>query len=322
MNNSTIRVYNDFHLGDNIFNFIMFYHIKDYIEKNNIKIEYFCKKEYYDQVKEFNCSENIKLSTIEENEKKDLGLQLWIGNKNFEINNYNYLDGNRGVHHLDDFLLLFYNQFLKLNDIDVKINDFEYEDPDLLERYKKITNATHDKYSDLDFLIINSVSHSAQYNEETTWNELINKLNKSKKIVTTEKIDGIPCTRDDKLSIKDIAAISTRSKKIIMVNSGVSPGIFNKYTLNNAEVIYYFDKNNSYKHEKLLDVKNIENLYFLADETEGFSIMNNQLSYYTFSNYNNLLYFLIPLLLITLLCFLYFRKYRVFRYFRFTPMKI
>ena len=30
------RIYNKYHLGDNIFNFIMFYHIKEYIEQKKI----------------------------------------------------------------------------------------------------------------------------------------------------------------------------------------------------------------------------------------------------------------------------------------------
>jgi hypothetical protein len=160
-------------------------------------------------------------------------------------------------------------------------------------------------------LIINSVAQSGQYNEEKSWNGLIEKLNKIKKIATTEKIEGVPCTRDDKLSIKDIAAISTKSKKIIMVNSGVAPGIFNKYTLENVDVIYFFDYNHTYIHPKLIDTKKIEDLYFLEDETEGFSNINHIVSCFQF---NNLIWFFILFIFIMSFCFLWFRKRRFFRY--------
>ena len=60
--NKEYHLHNSYHLGDNVFNFILFYLIKDYIEANNIKIFYYAKKEYYNQLKEFICSENISLS--------------------------------------------------------------------------------------------------------------------------------------------------------------------------------------------------------------------------------------------------------------------
>ena len=53
----TIKLYNEFHLGDQIFNFILFYNIKTYLEKNEIFIDYYCNGSYHNQIHEFNCSE-------------------------------------------------------------------------------------------------------------------------------------------------------------------------------------------------------------------------------------------------------------------------
>ena len=35
-----IHLHNEYHLGDNVFNFILFYNIKKYIEQHNIIIYY------------------------------------------------------------------------------------------------------------------------------------------------------------------------------------------------------------------------------------------------------------------------------------------
>lgn len=261
-----IKIYNDFHLGDNIFNFILFYNIKDYIENNNIYIEYYCYSYYYDQVKEFNCSKNITLYTIEECGKQ--GIQLWIGNSDFEIHNFNFFTTDKQEKGLDEFLVIFFNQFLKIAIIDVKINKFEYQDNDLQVRYKQINSKTNNKYLNLDVLILNSIAMSGQYYEQDSWVDFIKKINKKKRIATTEKIDDIVCTRDDNLTIKDIAAISTCAKIIIMVNSGVAPGLFNNETLNYVKAIYCFDYNYIYKNPVIKDTQNIDELYFLIDDNE------------------------------------------------------
>jgi hypothetical protein len=63
-----LNLYNNYNLGDNIFIFILFYNIKKYIEDNNIIINYYCKREYHDQLNEFNCcSKNIHILEFDEN---------------------------------------------------------------------------------------------------------------------------------------------------------------------------------------------------------------------------------------------------------------
>ena len=59
-----INLYNFWHLGDNIFTMIYLYNCKDYIIKNNIKINIYIRKNLISQVREFICCENIKVHPI------------------------------------------------------------------------------------------------------------------------------------------------------------------------------------------------------------------------------------------------------------------
>ena len=67
----------------------------------------------------------------------------------------------------------------------------------------------------------------------------LNLYNEKFKIVTTFKVNDVPCTLDDKLSIFKIGAISTHSKIIIAINTGPFTSILNIYTLNNIKKINY-----------------------------------------------------------------------------------
>ena len=62
------------------------------------------------------------------------------------------------------------------------------------------------------------------------------------------------------LTIKNIASISTNSKIIIAVNSGVLPGLLNEITLKNAKKIYIFDKNNYYSYPNFVNKTNINQI--------------------------------------------------------------
>jgi RNase P/RNase MRP subunit p30 len=155
---------------------------------------------------------------------------------------------------------------LDIMNIPIKVNALEYTDADLLVRYNIINETHKNKYADLDFLILNSTAMSGQYTKnKDEWRELIIKLNSKFKIAITEKVDDVLCTINDNLTVKDIAAISTRAKKIIAVNSGPATGLFNTYTLNNVDIIYTFSFNETYAHHKFSSKLDIKELYFLAD---------------------------------------------------------
>jgi len=262
-----IKLYNKFHLGDQIFNFILLNNIKDYIEENDITIEYYCGKEHHEQLSEFNFSKNIHI--LEYIPGITNGFELWIGNQEFE----NYIWKKKQTIGFNNFYVMFFNEFLQKQNIPITIEKLEYKDPDLQNRYNIIDTKYNNKYSGLDFLILNSTPKSGQYvKDDTKWNNLINKLNKKYKVVTSEKVEGVICTCDDKLTLKDIQAISAYSKKIIGVNSGVMTVIFNSDTLNNVEMIYSFSNNShdKYDHPKIINKEDIDEMHSILNTEEAF----------------------------------------------------
>jgi hypothetical protein len=259
--NTTIKVYNEWHLGDHIFNFIMLNNVKDYLEHNNVIIEYYCESVYHSQLSEFNFSNNVR---IKDYCKNNNGFNLWIGNsRDFEINAYNY---NGNGYKYDDFLVLYFNNFLKKQSIPIVINKLEYNDPTISNYYETIDKKYNGKYSNLDILILNSTPRSGQYvKDNDKWTPFILKLNKKYKIVSTEKVDGVYCTWDDHLTVKEIQAISSHSRKIIAISSGPITSLFNTLTLENVEVIYSFSYADKYAHPKFVNMVDTNELDFLLD---------------------------------------------------------
>ena len=256
----TLYFTNPLHLGDTIFSMIFFNNIKNYIEKNNIIIDFSCNQLYHTQLKEFIMSPNIIISNVDENtssssiinsDLKPIRINIWIGNELYPFNWY-----NKGDMCMNDFLLVFHNNIInKINimeqlNIPLLINRFEYNDMDLLTRYDNINNKLNNKYKNIDILIVNSVPLSNQFSfDENSWNNYINLLNTKYKIATTKKVEGVVCTMDDNLTVKDIASISTKCKIIIAVNTGVVPGFYNTFTLDNVKKIYYFDNTTYYSYK-------------------------------------------------------------------------
>ena len=249
-----LNIHNEHHLGDNIFNMILFYNIKEYIEQNNIIINYFFQLEYFNQVSEFIPSKNIFLRDI--NKKPQNSLQLWICNKYFgfihEPKNYNIGFNN--------FYKIFFNIALSKLKIPIILNKFTYYDEDLINRYENL----NEKYKNIDILILNSQPLSGQYKyNKNEWDNYLILLNTKYKIVTTTKVNSdILCTMDDNLTIKNIAALSTKVKIVIAINSGVVPGLLNYYTLTNIKRFYIFDDRCFYSYPNFIRKQNINNISF------------------------------------------------------------
>jgi len=252
---NTLYFTNPFHLGDCMFCIIFFNNIIYYIEKNNIIINFSCHLQYRKQLNEFIMSPNIVLSDFDNIDR----LNLWIGNNKLPFNIFNQTPNMS----LNQFLLEFYNNIILNNQVlfgnlpilETKI--FQYTDPDLITRYNKL----NEKYKDIDILIVNSDCMSGQCsNDRTYWNDIINMYNKKYKIVTTNKIENINCTLDDDLTLKDIGAISTHTKIIIAVNTGVITSFYNSYTLNNVLQVYYIDNTRYYDYIKWSKINDITDM--------------------------------------------------------------
>jgi hypothetical protein len=246
------HLHNSYHLGDNVFNLILFNIIKKYIEANNIKIFYYAKNEYISQLSEFICSKNIILNSL--NNKPQNSLEVWICNEF-----YNYVHGPKYFTlSYNKYYINFFNIVLRNLNINCSVNKLYYVDDNLKSRYERLSP----KYKGFDILILNSQPLSNQYNyNKAEWDRYIVNLNKRFKILTTTKVPGILCTYDDKLTIKDIAALSTRAKVVIAINSGVVPGLLNYDTLINVKHFYIFDNRCFYSYP------NFENRKLITDIT-------------------------------------------------------
>jgi hypothetical protein len=238
-----LHLFNKYHLGDCMFVCIYFYAIQYYIEANDIEIVFYINPEYISQIREFIPSSNISICSIEKLNSNNNNICTWIGSS---INSYHNFA-------LDSFLSIFLsNLSTHVLKIPITMTNLIYEDLDLLERYANLDV----KFHDLDILLINSnpLSGQVKHFDETKTKEYIIKLHKKYKIITTKKVVDIPCTLDDNLTIKDIAAVSTRTKIIMAINTGPLTGLFNKYTFEYVYKFYFIDDNHFYSWDNFQKV--------------------------------------------------------------------
>ena len=253
--------FNLYHLGDNIFNMIFFKNIKKYIEQHKIIIYYYCQPQYIQQVSEFNDSNNVIIKEIDK--KPQNAIEMWIDNEirglSFtKLHNKNQSIGKKRTNY-DKFFVCFYNIILDMMNIDIVMKIFYYKDNDLKKRYYNLNK----KYRNTEILILNSEPMSGQFNyNKSEWDEHIVHLSKKYKVITTTKVDGINCTMDHQLSVKDIAAVSAKAKIIIAINSGVVPGLLNKYTLNNVKQVFIFDDRCKFSYKNFQNKENIRDISY------------------------------------------------------------
>lgn len=233
-----INMYNEYNLGDCIFTLIYLYNIKQYLINNNIIINFYIDKSNIYQVNDFNSIPNVKIHDI--SLKPEDSLNTWLS-----INEDKTIP-------LNEWLSIKFSQIGRELHLP-EITNFTYIDTSLIERYDKL----NDIYKNIDILIINSVSRSGAYDinkKKGEWDNMIKTLSNNYKIVTTEKVDDILCTKDQNLLIKDIAAISTHVNYIIAVNTGPIVGCFNDYTFNNVKTWYLYEtqrpESNYYSYKK------------------------------------------------------------------------
>jgi hypothetical protein len=248
---NTLHIFNQYHLGDCVFMMIYLQHIKDFIINTGRRIKFYINKNYIDQIREFIPNENVTLHPLEE--KPAQVHDVWIAHS------FHFLDNQK------NFLPFMTKHSNRLADEIFKapkMETFVYTDADLDTRYSRLDPA---KYHDVDFLIINSKPQSGQLEyDEAAWNSIVEDLGRLYKVVTTLKVGNIPCTLDDKLSIKDIAAISTRAKNIIAINTGPLIGCFNSAALKNVQKWYIFDTHYNFLEptfKSVLDFKEIRETF-------------------------------------------------------------
>jgi len=203
--------YNRFHYGDNILNLKFFYDISKILKDNNILIHYYYDEGYCknkNELERYVNSDTLILHPIAE--KPEAAIELWMGNNIDTTSSENF----------DMYYAAFYKEILKHLGLDTQnIDTSLYQDePYLDELYDRLDP----KYKNIDILILNCPPASGQYNyNKEQFDKSCIELSKKYKVVTTCYVsDTMPSTINDKLTMQDIGAISTRAKYIISANSG------------------------------------------------------------------------------------------------------
>jgi hypothetical protein len=108
--------------------------------------------------------------------------------------------------------------------------------------------------SSYDILLINSepLSNQTSYNAIDYENFVFKCIKANRSVITTKKIDNVPCTMDYGMSILDIGALSTKCKVIVGINTGPLITCLNIWNKN--KTIVSIDSNcylNSFKNVKI-----------------------------------------------------------------------
>jgi hypothetical protein len=213
MSGKTIyKFHNNWHIGDCILALRFFYNIQSLLKANNINIKFLYNQSYIkENIKElerYSVADTIDLLPIKNNNINN-SYDLWM---NHAINNINHTKW-------ETYFNAYYTKIisqLQLSHLNINCSLWQQEDY-LQDIYKTLPA----KYKEIDILVINGTTHSGQYNRDRSeMDALCIKLNTKHTVVTTRKIEGIPCTLDSDLRLQDIAAISTHSRYIIAIFTG------------------------------------------------------------------------------------------------------
>lgn len=244
-NPTIINVRSHFGLGDSLIDFIFFSQIAKYIEDHNIHINYRCKNSHHANLHMFNSSNNIHILPY-----SNIGYLLWQGNEPLSSGNY-----------VEDILCNMFNKFLKIHNIPIILNKFEYKDSVLLIKNIDIPPLN------IDTLIINSTPTSGQFiHDKNELNNFIIELSKTRNVAVTEYLnESIPSLHNK--SVRTIAAIAKTVKTIIAINTGPSLGLYNSDILNTVNNVYILDTTDHYlfKTRKFTKCNKISNLTFLLN---------------------------------------------------------
>jgi hypothetical protein len=247
---NTHHIYNEYHLGDAVFTMMYLNNVAAHLEKNDIRVNFYINPAYIGQVSEFVPNSNVKVLPLDRRPAN--AYNIWAG-KQFDT--YSSNRGNR-FKQFNDFIVYTQNMFAKRAGLPT-MDSFQYTDERLLERYEELDN----RCKNVDILIINAEPKSGQYAyNKGEWDAAVRELAAKYKVVTTSKVDGIPCTADFKYSLKDIAAVSTHAHYIIAVNSGPLVGCFNTDTLRHTKKWFVFDNINHYNLPNITHLNSLEEL--------------------------------------------------------------
>ncbi|MDY0197621.1 MAG: hypothetical protein RBR68_07385 [Tenuifilaceae bacterium] len=235
-----LEFYNEYHLGDCIFHL----HYLRHLDKN-IDIDFYVSSNYINElgmhIKGYN---NINLKNITNYNKS--GYNSWIGEIYFLPENW-----TEEVMLYDKFYLKWFDYLSNKIGVDNPVKDmlFDYE----LLGYNSDFN--------YDILFINSIPYSAQITYPIN---IIDKkaieLSKNFNIITTRKINNLPCTLDYNMNLINIAQISNNVSYIIGINTAPIILTMNKFNISKVKEYYIIDSNKTYSYNNVYHLKTLDDI--------------------------------------------------------------
>jgi len=179
--------------------------------------------------------------------RKGISIDCWIGD-----NRFYYTHANREI--LNEFYYHYFEMLSKKIGVQNPIQkDWKFEHENIIDSNK----------FEYDILVINSraMSGQAAYNKLDILN-FVNKHRDSHRIITTDRIEGFPCTRDHNLSTLEIGILSTKCKYIIGYNTSPIIACLNEFTLKNCEAFYYIDTTTGFNYPKMIKINSFSEVDF------------------------------------------------------------
>jgi hypothetical protein len=221
-----------------------FYNFQHILHSNNIRIIFYYNTDYISnfvkELKKYCIDGYIELKSIIE--RPSSSYDLWIG---YTLN---------GVMHHDwaNYYEIQYKNIIahmKLEDCGI-VSSIWQPEPYLCRLLITLSEDLKNK----DILIINSTAHSGQFTRDRQeMDDLCHYLHKSFKIITTRKIEGIPCTMDYDMRLQDIAAVGTCVKYVIAIYTGPLCVLYNEETRLSVKKWFLITTNTHHYKQSMID---------------------------------------------------------------------
>lgn len=195
-----------YHFGDNVIHILFLSKLAK--QNPHINFYHYCKRQYIDELLPYvNVFGNLYIRSLES--RPYYSLNAWKNYKgDWERSDFK----NNVVMYYIDFFERFSNKISIENPIKSE-GDFLF-DADLL-----IDCNVDGSY---DYLVVNSIPLSGQFNCVTNLDKFVHDLSASSKVITTRKLNGIPCTSDFGYSMFQIGCLAKSCKNLLMVSTGPS----------------------------------------------------------------------------------------------------
>jgi hypothetical protein len=254
----TINCHNTAHLGDCI---QTLHFLIRAVETNDVCFNFSCNPIYHNQLSEFikYHSDKIKLLNLIQSLHQE-SIDTWVaGYGDYAAINDKCVDAQGFIDQSLGFLI---HWFRMANTMQINCpfkckDDLIYDESILQEQ------ALPDNY---DYLFINSFCLSLEYdNFETEGLDFINRIKQSgKSVITTRKIQDIPCTLDYNLSVVKIGQLSKNVKTIVGSNTGPIHLCMNKWSLSNIDKFIVWSPSHNFNFGPKF--KTVKSLHQITDK--------------------------------------------------------